>query len=123
MTIVLFDRELEVMQVLWENGPSTVPEVRSRLADEMAYNTVLTVLTRLEAKGFVTHEEDGRAYRFHAAIEEMEVKESAIDQLTRKLFKSSSEGLLAHLVSDKLSKAQLRRVKDLLEEKLSQRPK
>jgi BlaI family penicillinase repressor len=121
MEIVLYDRELEVMQVLWERGPSTVADVRDALADEMAYNTVLTVLRRLEDKGYVGHEEEGRAHRYHALIEPQAVQESALERLTRRLFHDSPELLLTHLVSRrKLSRAQLRRLRDLVDDKLEE---
>ena len=59
MDIALTDREADVMQILWERGPSVVAEVRDHLADELAYTTVLTILRTLEAKGYVAHEEEG----------------------------------------------------------------
>jgi BlaI family transcriptional regulator, penicillinase repressor len=121
MEIVLFDRELEVMEVLWERGPSTVTEVRDELADEMAYNTVLTVLRRLEDKGYAGHEEEGRAHRYHSMIERQAVRESALRRLTGKLFEGSPELLLTHLVSGRrLSEAQLRRLRALVDDQLDQ---
>ena len=119
MEIVLYERELEVMEVLWERGSATVAEVRDALEDEMAYTTVLTVLRRLEEKGYVGHEEEGRAHRYHPLIERQEARESALERLTRKLFHGSPELLLTHLVSNrKLSRAQLRRLRELVEEEL-----
>jgi BlaI family transcriptional regulator, penicillinase repressor len=119
MEIVLYDRELEVMEVLWERGPSTVAEVKLELADEMAYNTVLTVLRRLEDKGYVGHEEEGRAHRYHSVIERQAVRESALNRLTGKLFGGSPEVLLTHLVSGRrLSAAQLRRLRALVDDQL-----
>ena len=56
MEIVLYERELDVMEILWERGSATVAEVKEALEDEMAYTTVLTVLRRLEDKGFVAHD-------------------------------------------------------------------
>jgi predicted transcriptional regulator len=64
MKISLTDREADVMQVLWDHGPSVVADVRSRLTDKLAYTTVLTVLRTLEAKGYVGHEEEGRQHRY-----------------------------------------------------------
>jgi predicted transcriptional regulator len=49
MTISLTDREADVMQVLWDYGPSVVAEVRERLSDALAYTNVLTVLTGVTA--------------------------------------------------------------------------
>ena len=56
MKITLAEREAELMQVLWEHGPSTVGEVQERLRDDLAYTTVLTILQKLEKKGYVNHE-------------------------------------------------------------------
>ena len=121
MEIVLYERELEVMRVLWDRGPSTVAEVRGVIGDEMAYNTVLTVLRRLEEKGHVGHEEAGRAHRYHALIDPAAVQESALKRLTHSLFQNSPELLLTHLVSGrKLSKAQLRRLRELVDDELEE---
>ena len=121
MEIVLYDRELEVMQVLWDRGPSTVAEVRGALGDEMAYNTVLTVLRRLEEKGYASHEEEGRAHRYHALVQPEAVRESALERLTHRVFGGSPELLLTHLVSArKLSKAEIRRLRTLLDDHLGE---
>src|SRR5690606_16929294 len=119
MEIVLYDRELEVMEVLWERGSATVAEVREALADEMAYTTVLTVLRRLEEKGYVSHEEEGRAHRYLPLVERREARESALERLTRRLFQGSPELLLTHLVSHrKLSEGELRRLREFVEGQL-----
>jgi BlaI family transcriptional regulator, penicillinase repressor len=119
MEIVLYERELEVMEILWERGSATVAEVREALEDEMAYTTVLTVLRRLEEKGFVAHDEEGRAHRYRPLVERAQARESALERLTKKLFQGSPELLLTHLVSQKkLSEAELRRLRDLVEGQL-----
>jgi predicted transcriptional regulator len=115
MDIALTDREADVMQVLWERGPSVVSEVRDALHDELAYTTVLTVLRTLEAKGYVGHDEEGRGHRYFAAVKQQLARKSALRHLTDKLFNGSSELLLAHLVSDKkLTPAQIQRMRQLL---------
>lgn len=113
--IHLTDREADVMQVLWEQGPSVVNEVREKLADDLAYTTVLTILRTLEQKGYVKHEEEGRVHRYFAAVKEEAARKSALQHLTGKLFKGSAELLFTHLVSDKkLSADQIRRMRELL---------
>lgn len=47
MKISLTDREADVMQMLWDYGPSVVAEVRERLSDALAYTTVLTGVTAI----------------------------------------------------------------------------
>ncbi|MES2149277.1 MAG: BlaI/MecI/CopY family transcriptional regulator [Pseudomonadota bacterium] len=115
MEITFTDREADVMQILWECGPSVVAEVRAQLRDELAYTTVQTVLRTLEAKGYVAHAEEGRGHRYHAAIEQQQARKSALHHLTSKLFKGSTELLFAHLVSDrKLGADEIARMRKLL---------
>jgi len=122
MEIAFTEREMDVMGVLWDLGSATVAEVRERLADDLAYTTVLTVLRTLEEKGYARHTEEGKAYRYHPAVERREAGSSVLRRLTRKLFKDSPELLLTHLVSDRaLSDAELRRMRRLLEERISER--
>jgi predicted transcriptional regulator len=117
MDIYLTDREADVMQVLWDHGPSVVNEVKEKLHDELAYTTVLTILRTLEQKGYVRHEEEGRVHRYAATVKETAARKSALQHLTGKLFKGSSELLFTHLVSDqKLSADQIKRMRELLAE-------
>lgn len=119
MELLFTERELDVMGVLWEHGPSTVADVRAHLPDRLAYTTVLTVLRTLEAKGHVGHREEGRAYRYHALVEREAARESAVSRLKRKLFAGSAELLLAQLVTDReLSDGELERLRTLLDERL-----
>jgi predicted transcriptional regulator len=112
------DRELDVMDVLWERGPSLVADVRAALRDELAYTTVLTILRTLEGKGHVSHEQEGRGHRYFATVKQTVAQRSALRHLTRKLFKGSAELLFTHLVSDqKLSAKQIRNMRALLESK------
>ncbi len=117
--VVFTDREVDIMEVLWDLGPSTVAEVRDRLADSLAYTTVLTILRTLEEKGHLAHKEEGRAYRYHALVARDEAQDSALDHLKKKLFDGSTELLLSHLVSDRgLSEAELSRMRAMLDERL-----
>ena len=94
----LGERELDVMAVLWEIGSGTVDDVRSRLPNELAYTTVLTILRNLEAKDFVSHEEQGRAHRYRARVAQQVAQKSALSRIVKKFFAGSPEALLAHLV-------------------------
>ena len=124
MDIIFTERELDIMAVLWERGPSTVAEVRAALLDRLAYTTVLTVLRVLEEKGHVGHQEEGRAHRYFARVQRSEAGESALRRLTRKVFRGSPELLLTQLVSDRqLTRADLRRMRELLDERLKEAEK
>jgi BlaI family transcriptional regulator, penicillinase repressor len=118
MQITLAEREAQLMELLWDHGPSTVNDVQAQLGDELAYTTVLSHLRALESKGYVGHSEEGRAHRYHALIERADAQKGAIEALVSRLFKGSSDALLLHLVSnDKLSAKQVQRIEERLKKK------
>jgi BlaI family transcriptional regulator, penicillinase repressor len=114
------ERELDIMSVLWTLGSGTVTEVRERLDDDLAYNTVLSVLRTLEAKGHVRHEEQGKAHRYHPTVERAEAGTSGVRRLLDKVFDGSAEALLTQLVNDKrLTRKKLAAMRALLDERLA----
>lgn len=116
MKIAFTERELDIMAVLWERGPSTAAEVRTALADELAYNTVLTMLRILEEKGYVGHTEQGRTFVFHPLVDREAAGVSAIRRLVDTVFGGSDDLLLMHLVRDqKLGRNKLERLRQLLD--------
>jgi BlaI family transcriptional regulator, penicillinase repressor len=123
MEISFTERESDIMAVLWEHGPSTVAEVRERLRDDLAYNTVLTMLRILEEKGYAGHRAEGRAFRFHALVGREAAAESAVRGLARRLFGGSPSLLLTELVRQRdLPEDELRRLRDLIDERLGEAP-
>lgn len=122
MRIAFTDRELDVMSVLWDAESATVAEVRERLADQLAYTTVLTVLRTLEQKGYVGHTGEGRAHRYHPLVKHETASRSALRRLVAKVFDGSPELLMTQLVSDKnLSDKELRRLRQILEQRLREK--
>ena len=122
MHIAFTDRELDVMSVLWDVGPATVAEVRERIADDLAYTTVLTMLRTLEQKGYVSHTEDGRAHRYKPLVKREVAGRTALRRLVDKVFDGSPELLLTQLVSDEnLSDEELRRLRKLLAGRLREK--
>ncbi len=122
--MILSGRELDVLNVLWERGSATVAEVREDLQDELAYTTVLTILRRLEEKGHVRHQPDGKAHRYVALVGREEAQDSALQRLTRKLFGDSPELLMSRLLrKGRLTDRQLRELRALLDERLKERGK
>lgn len=124
MRIAFTDRELDIMAVLWERGPSTAAEVREQLTDELAYNTVLSMLRILEEKGYVDHTEEGRAHRYRPLVAREQAGTSALQRLIDKVFGGSAELLLTHAMKDrKLDAAELRRIRRLLDQRLREERK
>src|SRR5581483_3005763 len=108
------DRELDIMNVLWDVGGATAAEVQNKLADPLAYNTVLTMLRILEDKGFVRHEEVGRAHRYMPRVARKTAKASAVKRLVHNLFEGETRLLATELVSSRsLSDDDLRELRAL----------
>lgn len=88
--------EEQVMQILWQRGPSHVKEVRAALlAPVPALTTVSTIVRILEQKGFVGHEPVGRSYRYHARVAQDEYRRFSL----RKLLRGHFGGSFGHLLS------------------------
>lgn len=60
-----------MLAVLWDAGaPLSPTDVQARLEDDLAYTTVVTILTRLHDKGVATREKQGRSFRYQAVVDE-----------------------------------------------------
>jgi predicted transcriptional regulator len=92
--------ELKIMQVLWEKGPSNVQFVQESLlpGDELAYNTVQTMLNVLYRKGRVRRSLKGRAYVYRAVAEKEAVLRQAVKDLVERMFGGSAEELVMSLI-------------------------
>ena len=124
MAVHLTKRELDLMSVVWEAGSATVSDVLDQMEDNVAYSTVLTIFRTLEAKGFVRHEQDGKAFRYYPLIEPDEAGGSALSRILNKVYQGSRELLIARLVKDDdVSADELRRIKAQLDERLQEMEK
>jgi BlaI family penicillinase repressor len=109
--------ELEIMQVLWQTGPCTVAEVQPKLQAELAYTTVQTMLNVLLRKKKVKRVQEGRAYRYRAAVSRERASGSALSDLVTRMFGGSSEALLMAMVDTRqISAEELARVAQKLAE-------
>jgi BlaI family penicillinase repressor len=90
--------ELEIMQVLWENGASTVTEVIPKLKAVLAYTTVQTMLMVLLRKGKVKRTQEGRAFRYRPVVSRERASGNAVEDLVRRMFGGSAEALLMAMV-------------------------
>ena len=112
----LTDHELRLMNVLWREGRGTVADVLAGLEPPpLAYSTVLTTLRTLEQKGYISHEEDGRAYLYRPLIQRRDAARSALDQLLGRFFGNSAGALAVTLLDETpLNKDELAKIELLL---------
>jgi predicted transcriptional regulator len=81
----LTEAELRLMEVLWRNGPATVADIAEELPKQLglAYNTVLTTMRILEAKGYARHDKpkQGRAFIYRPVVSREQASRSAVRHL------------------------------------------
>ncbi len=98
----LTEGELRLMQILWDLGSGTVSDVAAALPRRrgLAYNTVLTTLRILEAKGYVMRRKDGRAHVYSPLVDRASARKSALRHLVSRFFDDSPELLVLNLLDD-----------------------
>ena len=118
------ETEMEVMKVLWDHGPGTVREINARLHAlgwRKAYTTVLTLLHRLQAKGYVGSDTKDVAHVFRAAVSRDRLLRRRLKDLAHQLGDGTATPLVLALVEGQRFKPEeierLRRMLDELEGK------
>lgn len=116
----LTERELEIMQVIWERGESTVADVRDRLAEEgrdLAYTTVATLVKILLEKNYLAQTNSERPFRYAPLRSFEEVSGNLLGDLVSKVFGGSREKLLVRLMDErKLTDEERKLLEDVLNE-------
>jgi predicted transcriptional regulator len=109
--------ELEIMHVLWEEGPANVQTVQQKLKRPLAYTTVQTMLNILHRKAKVKRALKDRAYVYTPLVSRSHVTRQHIGDIIDRLFGGSAEDLVMSLVETKhLTPKKLARLQQLLEE-------
>jgi predicted transcriptional regulator len=101
--------EEQVMQLLWQLGPSYVKDLREALPAPLpALTTVSTIVRILEQKGFVGYEPVGRGYRYHALVAQDDYRRFSLRKLLRGYFGGSFTQLVSFFAQEEnLDAAQL----------------
>jgi len=109
--------ELEIMKVVWERGKATVHDVKEALSrgkKKPAYSTVLTMMRKIEAKGYLEHDVDGRTYVYRPTISRRAVRHSMLGDLLDRAFDGSPLALVNSLIDQKrISAKELREIRKL----------
>lgn len=90
--------ELEVLQVLWELGPSTVREVLDVLPRDRAYTSVMSLMNVMFEKGLLTREPEGRAFRYSASHEPEHHERGIVGDMLDRVFSGSASALVSRLL-------------------------
>jgi predicted transcriptional regulator len=99
--LALTKLELQLMQVIWRRGESSVAEVQEGLEQRLAYTTVQTMLNILERKGKLKRTLRGRAYVYAATVSAEKASGFAVRDLVDRMFGGSSEELVMSLLKSR----------------------
>jgi BlaI family penicillinase repressor len=113
----LTELENEVMSAVWKAGKCSVEAVHSRVSRkrDLKETTIRTLLQRLEQKGYLHHESDGRAYIYRAAEPARSLAARAVRQIIDRFCRGSVEELVSGMVEAKvLSKREIERLEEVV---------
>ncbi len=112
--------ELQIMNVVWDRHQATVHDVKDALSQgrKHAYSTILTMMRKLEQKGYLEHEVRDRTYVYRATVGRQAVRRGLLGDLLERAFDDSPALLLNNLLEHKhISEDELREIRKLIAER------
>jgi len=112
--------ETEILRLVWQLKEATVQNIRAQLpaGRTLAYNTVQTLLCRLEEKGYLKHRDKGRAHVFSPCVEREEVIKTTVRDFLGRLFGGDPKPLVQFLAEDgKIDEEDIKRLRQLIDKR------
>ena len=113
------DAQLEILNVIWELGEATVGDVLTAISSrrDVARNTVQTLMTRLDEKGWLTHKRRGQAFIYRATVPRDVARKQLAEHFVEAAFEGSCEGLVLALLDGRpLDKETAERIRSLVDD-------
>ena len=110
--------ELEILQVLWQQGPSTVRFVNDKLNEQrdVNYTTTLKLMQIMTEKGILIRDESQMKHVYHVAEEELTTKGQLLDKFVDAVYQGSARKLVMQLLGNKkASAADIAAIKEILD--------
>lgn len=111
--------ELEILQILWEEGDSTVREVHEILSEKKAsgYTTTLKLMQIMHDKGLLHRNDEARSHVYTAAVKKESLQKQAVSKMINGMFKGSPAKLIMHALGNhKATKEEIAEIKKYLTE-------
>lgn len=97
----LTSKEEEVLEIFWKKGPQYVRDIVEMYdAPRPHFNTISTIVRTLEEKGYVSHEQMGKSYRYFAIVAEKDMGKKSLSSIVGKYFKNSYLRVVSSFVED-----------------------
>jgi len=107
------------MQVLWQLKKAFVKEILADMpGKKLHYNTVSTIVRKLEDKGFIAHEAFGNTHRYYPAIEKEAYSSYFMNEASHRFFDDSYKNMVSFFAKkEKISARELREILEIIEKK------
>ncbi len=116
--------ELEILKVMWRIGPATVRQVRDELAAvrDLAYTSVMTMMTIMAGKGYVQRSKSGRSYVYQASYQKQRTSRSMLQDIVDRVFGGSTTAVMQHLLeTSEIDDEELKLIRSLINRKTRER--
>jgi predicted transcriptional regulator len=111
------EAELEVLQILWNHGPSSVRFVNDKLAEDkkVGYTTTLKIMQIMTDKGLTLRDTSARSHIYRSAVSENLAKENLLTKFINATFQGSASQLVLHLLDhNNTSQSELEEIKNII---------
>ncbi len=112
--------ELEMLKVLWRDGPLTGRQVRDRLAEvrDLAYTTVMTVMGIMEDKGYLKRKKVGKTFIYSPRVTEAATKKRMLRDVVDRVYEGSTMSVVVNLLeSADIDPDELKQLRALIKRK------
>ncbi len=110
------EAELEILNILWANGPSTVRDVHTQSSKDTGYTTILKQMQVMVDKGLLERSETSRSHVYQPKIKKQQTQQRLAGNLLQRAFDGSAANLvLGALSSQKVSSAELAEIRQMLD--------
>lgn len=113
------EAELEILNILWRDGPSTVRHINERLNQKkkVGYTTTLKIMQLMTEKGFLRRDTKNRSHRYFPVVKEKDTQNLLLDKFVNTAFGGSAMKLVMHVLgSHRTSEKEIAQIKTLLSE-------
>ncbi len=113
------EAELEIMQILWSDGPSSVRHVHQQLSKtkEVYYTTTLKTMQIMLDKGLLSRDTSERAHIYKPEIDKSAIEKTMIDKIVNTVFRGSTSNMIISAMGNRTpSKAELQEIKKLIDQ-------
>ncbi len=113
------ESELEILQILWQRGPSSVREVNDKLNErrEVGYTTTLKLMQIMADKGLAHRNTESRTHIYSAAVQEEDIQQRLLQRFVDRAFRGSAAKMVMQALGNhRASEEELDEIKALIEQ-------